>query len=201
MTPLIQIAITFFIVSNPIGNSPTIVALIKDYPIAKQRMILLRECFFALMLAVFFLFLGETFLKSLQIQDYALTLSGGIILFILGLKMIFINRSEDNLTVTKQDPFIVPIATPMLAGGGLLAMLMLYAKEEQNNLKVLLALLIAWVGVTTVLVLAPYMQLFLGKRGLSAMEQLMGMLLCMISMEMIVNGAGMFATVLKSAST
>lgn len=201
MTPLIQIALTLFIIANPIGNCPTIVALIKNHPIEKQRKILLRESFFALVLSIFFLFLGETFLKSLQIQEYALTLSGGILLFLIGLKMIFINRLDNASKVSKKDPFIVPIATPMIAGGGLLAMLMLYSKKEQDNLKVLLALLLAWVGVTLVLWAAPYMQLVLGKRGLTAMEQLMGMLLCMISMEMIVSGSAIFISVLKAAST
>jgi multiple antibiotic resistance protein len=66
-------------------------------------------------------------------------------------------------------------------------------------MKIFLAILLAWVGVTTVLVTAPYLQIFLGKRGLLALEQLMGMLLAMIAMEMIVQGCSLFLTALAAA--
>ena len=73
---------------------------------------------------------------------------------------------------------------------------MLYSKQEGNDIKILFAILLAWVGVTLVLVTAPYLQIFLGKRGLLALEQLMGMLLAMIAMEMIVQGSALFMTAL-----
>jgi len=189
---IIQIAMIFFIVTNPIGNSPTIIALIKDHNVREQQRILFREAIFSMLLAIFFLFLGETFLKYLCIKTYALTTSGGILLFILALRMIFADRDESKTTATKQEPFIVPIATPLLSGAGLLTMIMFYSKQESNDLKILLAILLAWVGVTAVLVTAPYLQLLLGKRGLAALEQLMGMLLAMMATEMIVQGSSLF---------
>ncbi|MBA3721005.1 MAG: MarC family protein [Parachlamydiaceae bacterium] len=195
---VIQLAMIFFIVTNPIGNSPTIIALIKDYPLRKQQKILFRESIFAMILAIFFLFLGETFLGSLRIQNYALTFSGGILLFIVAIKMIFSVRTEEDAVKPKQDPYIVPIATPLLSGAGLMTMIMLYSKQEGNDLKILSAILLAWVGVTGVLVMAPYLQIFLGKRGLAALEQLMGMLLAMIAMEMLVKGTTLFITALQS---
>jgi multiple antibiotic resistance protein len=189
----------FFIVTNPIGNSPTIIALVKDYSLKDQQKILFREAIFSMLLAIFFLFLGETFLKCLNIQNYALTTSGGTLLFIVALHMIFSNKNENSAEKPKQAPFIVPIATPLLSGAGLLTMIMLYSKQEGNDLKILLAILLAWVGVTTVLVTAPYLQIFIGKRGLFALEQLMGMLLAMIAMEMIVRGSSLFITALSAA--
>lgn len=150
-----------------------------------------------MLLALFFLFLGETFLNCLHIENYALRISGGILLFIVALRMIFTNHPHSSTEETSSPPFIVPIATPLLSGAGLLTMIMLYSKQEANNLKVFLAILVAWVGVTAVLVTAPYLQLFLGKRGLAGLEQLMGMLLAMMSMEMIVQGASLFMTLLK----
>lgn len=194
---IFQLAIIFFIVTNPIGNSPTIIALIKNYSLREQQKILFRESLFSLLLALFFLFLGETFLNCLQIENYALRISGGILLFIVALHMIFTTGSGTSSGTTSSAPFIVPIATPLLSGAGLLTMLMLYSKQEANNLKIFLALLLAWVGITAVLVTAPYLQLFLGKRGLAALEQLMGMLLAMMSMEMIVQGAHLFMALLK----
>ncbi|MBS4163975.1 UPF0056 inner membrane protein YhgN [Candidatus Protochlamydia amoebophila] len=196
MVSVIQLAMIFFIVTNPIGNCPTIITLIKDYSIKQQQKILFRESIFSMILAILFLFLGEIFLTSFQIQNYALTISGGILLFIVALKMIFSDRMKTKTDTSKQAPFIVPIATPLLSGAGLLTMIMLYSKEEANDLKMLCAILLAWVGITTVLVTAPYLQIFLGERGLAALEQLTGMLLAMIAIQMIVQGSGLFLTLL-----
>jgi multiple antibiotic resistance protein len=195
---IFQLAMIFFIVTNPIGNSPTIIALIKDHNIQGQQRILFREAMFAMLLAIFFLFLGETFLNCLCIENYALRMSGGVLLFLVSLKMIFAGHHENNGEAPKQAPFIVPIATPLLSGAGLLTVIMLYSQQEANDWKILLAILVAWIGVTLVLVTAPYMQLFLGKRGLAALEQLMGMLLAMIGIEMIVKGASLFLTALST---
>lgn len=193
-----QLAMIFFIVTNPIGNSPAIISLIKQHPIKEQQKILFRESLFAMILAIFFLFLGEAFLSGLSIKNYALTLSGGMILFITSLNMIFSESSDDDGQNKKQTPFIVPIATPLLSGAGLLTMIMLYSKAEDNDLKLLSAILIAWIGVTGVLVVMPYVQVFLGKRGMAAVEQLMGMLLAMISIGMIVQGISMFISIADS---
>ncbi len=189
----------FFIVTNPIGNSPTIVALVKDQDLKSQQKTLFREAMFAMILAIFFLFLGETCLTCLNIQNFALRISGGVILFIVALHMIFSNRTETKSETTKQIPFIVPIATPLLSGAGLLTMIMLYSQQEANQLKILFAILIAWIGITGVLVTAPYLQVLLGKRGLAALEQLMGMLLAMVAIEMIVKGFALFLTVLSGS--
>lgn len=191
-----SIALIFFIVTNPIGNSPTIISLIKDHTIKDQQKILFREAIFSLLIAIFFLFLGDSLENNLCIQGYALSISGGILLMIVAFNMIFSDFCEGSSVKSKQDPFIVPIATPLLSGAGLLTMIMLYAKEEENDLKILAAILIAWIGVTVVLVTAPYLQIILGRRGLAALEQLMGMLLTMIAMDMIVKGTALFLKVL-----
>lgn len=189
---ILQLAIIFFIVTNPIGNCPTILALIKDHSIKKQQKILLRESIFSMCIAIFFLFLGEAFLSSLNIQGYALTISGGIILFLVAFSMIFSKASDTNKEEVKRNPFIVPIATPLLSGAGLMTMVMLYSKQENDNFKILLAIFLAWSAITAVLVMTPYLQILLGKRGLSALEQLMGMLLAIIGMQMIVDGTALF---------
>ena len=193
---VLQLALIIFIVTNPIGNCPAIIALIKDHPLREQQRILLRESIFAMILAIFFLVSGEAFLSGLQIQNYALSMSGGAILFIVSFKMIFSNHNEEIEEKPKQDPYIVPIATPLLSGAGLLTMIMLYSKEESNDLKVFAAILVAWIGITAVLVAAPYLQVFLGKRGLAALEQLMGMLLAMMATGMIVKGIFLFINAL-----
>lgn len=192
-------ALVFFIITNPIGNSPAIIALIKDYSIKDQQKILLRESLFSFLIALFFLFLGDSLENNLCIKNYALSISGGILLLIVAFNMIFSEFTEGPSDKPKQDPFIVPIATPLLSGAGLLTMIMINAKQEENNLIVFLAIVIAWIGITAVLVSAPYLQVILGKRGLAALEQLMGMLLAMIAMEMIVKGTSIFLQVLAAA--
>lgn len=189
---VLQIALVFFIMTNPLGNSPTIISLIKNYPIRQQQKILFRESIIAMFLAFFFLFAGEFFLQSLKISPYALTTSGGVLLTIVALRMIFFDREEKKESNTQAPPFIVPIATPLISGAGLLTMIMLYSKQEANDLKIFLAILIAWIGVTSILVGAPYIHVLLGKRGFAAMEQLMGMLLAMVAIQMILNGLSLF---------
>ncbi len=110
--------------------------------------------------------------------------------------MIFTSKTEERVKESpKQDPFIVPIATPLLSGAGLLTMIMLYSKEENDNLKIFLAILLAYRGHCRACI-RPLPPNFSGKRGLSALEQLMGMLLTMIAMEMIVQGSTLFITAL-----
>ena len=120
-TPLLQLSLTFFLVTNPIGNSPTFLALVKDYDFENQKRILLREGIISLIIALFFQYLGEHFLGLLHVSDYAMTLCGGILLLIISLTMIFPKVPKITHKPKKQDPFIVPIATPLLAGPGVLS--------------------------------------------------------------------------------
>lgn len=192
MEPIYQIALTFFLVTNPIGNSPAIIALVKDFPFDRQKKIMMREGLFALLLALFFQYFGEHFMTLLNIKNYAVTLCGGTLLFLVSLQMIFSFENKTDTSSLKQEPFIVPIATPLLAGAGLLSVVMLKSHEMQNNFLITSAILIAWVGVFAVLAFAPYLQKILGKKGLLALEQLMGLVLAMIALEMFVRGANLF---------
>lgn len=186
------IALTFFLVANPIGNTPAIIALVKDFDFERQRKIMIREAIFALLIALFFQFFGEVFLRVLNISSYAVTLCGGILLFLVALGMIFTIAPSTETRQQKQEPFFVPIATPILSGPGLMSIIMLMANKVNNNLVITSAILLAWVGVLLVMALAPYLQKILGKRGLIALEQLMGMILTFISVGMIVSGLKLF---------
>lgn len=195
-TTVLSIALIYFLVANPIGNSPAVLALVKHYDFERQKKIIFREAMISLILAFFFQFFGEIFLGVLKISDYALTLTGGIVLFLVALQMIFHSPESVEDSLNKQEPFIVPIATPLISGPGLMTMIMVSSREESNNFKISLAILVAWIGVTLVLVGSPYLQKLIGKRGMAAMEQIMGMVLGLISMNMIVNGAFLFVKTL-----
>jgi multiple antibiotic resistance protein len=194
---IFSIALAFFLVANPIGNAPAIIALIKDFDFQRQKMILVRESIFSFILAIFFQFFGEAFLGVIHIQDYAVTSTGGLLLFLVSLKMIFSSGQKSSNETIQQEPYIVPIATPLISGPGLLTIIMLYTKQESNNLKIFLSILLAWTAITIILFMSPYMQKILGKRGLGALEQLMGMILSFIAMDMIVRGAGLFMKALE----
>lgn len=190
---LFELALQLFIITNPIGNSPAILALVKDYSFAKQQWIMLRETFFALCLALFFQFLGEPFLDILGIKDYALSWCGGVLMLIVGIQMIFPSHEEEmeELTINRE-PYMVPIATPLLSGPGLITFIMLYSKQLNDAVFLTSGLLIAWVGVIAVMLAAPLLLRLMGRRGLYALEQLMGLVLIMIGMELIVKGSQLF---------
>lgn len=193
---LLQIAIIFFLVTNPIGNTPTILALVKDYDFNKQRWILFREGVFSLLIALFFQYFGEYFLQALNASSYALTLCGGTLLFLVALKMIFPLSDLHTANKPKQEPFIVPIATPLMSGPGLMTIIMINSKLEANNWKITGAILLAFSGVIAIMLVAPYLQRIIGKRGLLALEQVMGMILGLIAMEMVVKGVNLFVETL-----
>lgn len=194
----LAMALTFFLIANPIGNSPTIIALVKDFEFARQKKILFREATIALLFALFFQYFGEITLGALNIKDYTLTITGGLLLLIVAHGMIFSFQPIEGANSSKHEPFIVPIATPILSGAGLLSVIMLFSAREKNDFKITSAILIAWIGIYFILAIAPYMQKILGKRGLVALEQVMGMILALISMQMVVNGAALLLKTLKS---
>lgn len=186
------IATTFFIISNPIGNSPAILALVKELPMRRQKSLLFRETLFSLFLALFFQYCGEYFLETLMLKDYTVALCGGVLLLMIAINLIFPDHTSDKTIEEKHEPFFVPIATPLIAGPSLLTIVMLYSRQMGSNLTVSLGLILAWVGVGIVLQLTPHLQKLLGVRGIAALEQLMGMVLVMISVEMILGGIQLF---------
>lgn len=196
LATIFGIALTFFLVANPIGNSPTILSLVKNLDFDRQRVVVLREGVISLIIALFFFFFGEIFLDLLKIDNYALRLTGGIVLFLVSLQMIFHKPESGQEGEMKKEPFIVPIATPLISGPGLMTMIMISSGTYPMYV-VFFAILLAWVGVLGVLGTAPYIQKLIGKRGMAALEQVMGMILALISMQMIVVGALEFVKTLQ----
>lgn len=191
-----QMAVSFFLVTNPIGNSPMFLGLLKDFDFATQRKILLREGLISLAIALFFQYLGEIFLNLLNVQDYAMTFCGGVLLLIISLKMIFPFHRDVHSEGVSKEPFIVPIATPLLAGPGVLTLIML-SSRQLSHFMVSGAIFLAWAGVIAVMAIAPYLQKIFGKKGLTALEQVMGMLLALMAIHMLVHGAELFLNVLE----
>lgn len=186
-------ALMLFLICNPIGGVPTFVALVKDFDFRRQRWILFREAVFSALLAYFFLFLGETFLHTINIELYAVRIGGGILVFLVSLNMIFPvhQESQKGSNALQNEPFIVPIATPLLTGGGVFSTIMVLADQASVGM-VGAAIFIAWAATIAIVVSSVYLNKLLGKRGLLALEQLMGMLLAMLAIEIFSLGLHAF---------
>ena len=182
-------AVLLFFLMDPLGNIPVLLSVLKGISPKRQRIIIIRELLIALVILVIFLFGGQSLLNFLHLQQESVTIAGGIILLIIGLRLIF-PRSEG--VMGKQpdgEPFIVPIAIPMIAGPSVLAMLILMTKNEPEQLSNwFFALLIAWTITALLLLAAPFLYRILRERGLKAIERLMGMILVMMAVQMLING-------------
>jgi multiple antibiotic resistance protein len=182
-------ALLLFLVLDPIGNIPVFLVILENVPPQRRRRVLQREMLIALATLILFLFLGPYILVALQISQGSLGAAGGIILFLIALRMIFpVPRGIFGEEV-EGEPFIVPLAIPLIAGPAAMATLMLVmAREPAKWPQWLLALLIAWSVSSIILLLANQLDRFLGKRTLVAIQRLMGLILTAVAVEMLIQG-------------
>lgn len=182
-------ALVLFFVMDPLGNTPLFLTLLKDIEPRRRRYVIVRELLIALAVLLAFLFFGQRLLDLLALKEESVTIAGGIVLMIIGLRMIFPTKDGVMGDQGGGEPFIVPLAIPLIAGPSALATLILMVRSDSGAMgKWLLALLVAWGASAAVLSAAPFLYGLLRERGLIALERLMGMLLIMIAVQMIVNG-------------
>ena len=186
---IISMAFSLFLLMDPIGNVPFFISLLKDIPARRHKKIILRELIIALAVMVVFNFVGDLLLNSIKVQQFTVLISGGIILFLLSLKMIFPSRKDVDVDSSQEkEPFIVPLAIPLVAGPGVLATIMLYSGQEESNVLTISAIVLAWIVSTIILLSSAFLKKILGWRGIIACERLMGLLLTMISIQMLFEG-------------
>ncbi len=183
-----SIAFSFFLLMDSIGNLPVYISLLKEIDPRRQKLIILRELLIALIVIVFFYFLGSVFLDILGIQQASVNIAGGIILFMVAIRMVFPSSKEHNSDKPKEEPFIVPLAIPLVAGPAILAAVMIYSHEDANRTMVLSAIGIAWFATTLILFCAARITKLLGHRGVAACERLMGLILTLMSVDMFLRG-------------
>lgn len=148
-----------------------------------------RELLIAYGVLVAFLFMGQHLLHVLNISGPALTIAGGLVLFLIALRMVFPSTEHSLAEHVAGEPFLVPLAIPYVAGPSALAtLLLLMSREPQRWPEWLLALTLAWLASAVILVLGGRVGKFLGPRGLLALERLMGLLLVALAVQMFIEG-------------
>jgi len=185
-----QSFILLLLVTDPFGNVPIFVAAMANVPPARRWRVVVRECAIAFLLLLLFMFFGRHFLAALQLSEVALRIGGGVILFLIALRMVF-PQSGDLMgdVESTHEPFIVPLAIPALAGPSALATVLLFSSDSATEVMLHVGAL-ALVALVSLAVLlgAGRMQRALGPRVMSAFERLMGLILCAMAVEMLLAG-------------
>ena len=190
---IVSISFTLFLLMDSIGNIPVYILILRGLEPKRRRIVILRELSIALFTILLFAFFGERFLKVLEISLESIFLAGGIILFIMGLKMIFPeNGSLSDAFKADGEPLIFPLAIPLIAGPSVLAAVMIYSFQLESQSLLYIAIILAWIASTFILYLSNFLQQLLGQRGVKALERLMGLLLILLSINMFLNGIRMF---------
>lgn len=184
----LSIAFTLFLLMDPIGNIPLYISFLKGLPPKRQRVIIFRELVIALFIIILFNFVGDGLMRFLHVENDTIQIAGGIILFLLCLRMIFPSPHDPNESLRHDtEPFIVPLAVPLIAGPSVLAAVMIYAKQE-DSIVMVMAILLAWFASLIILLSSSFLKKILGWRGITAMERLMGLILILIAVQMFLGG-------------
>ena len=183
-------AITLLLIMDPLGNIPPFLSCLKHVQPDRRRKVLVREILFAYIVLLVFLFLGKYLLRVLSLQEETISIAGGIVLFLIALRMIF---PTDHPTDTLAgEPFLVPLAIPLVAGPSTLAALLLLQSSPNSTLQLWVSVTLAWAVTAMILLSSTILYRLLKERGLIAVERLMGMLLVMLAVQMFINGVGKF---------
>lgn len=190
---LLSAAITLALVIDPIGNIPAFLAALENTSAERRSRVILREMCIALLILILFLFFGERMLAALNISGPALSVAGGVVLFLVSLNMIFPTRGMAFSREERGEPFITPLAVPLAAGPSAMTAVMLLGSREPDRIWLwFLALLIAWSVSAVTLLAGDQLRRLLGDRMISALEKLMGMILTTIAVQMLLEGVREF---------
>ncbi len=178
-----------FLIMDPFANVPIFLGLLKNLPAPRRRAIIIRELLIALLILLIFMFSGKYILQLLQISESSLGVAGGVVLFLISLKMIF-SGSEDIFANTPEgEPLVVPLAVPLIAGPSAIAAVILIMANDPNRwMDWSIALLVAWGLVGVILIFSEKFSHHISHKAFAAIERLMGILLTIIAVDMILDG-------------
>ena len=181
--------VTLLLIMDPIGNIAPFLSVLKTVRAERRRIVLVREILLAYCVLLVFLFFGTYLLRFLRLEEETLSVAGGIVLFLIALRMIFPHEGGVVGEPLEGEPFLVPLAVPLFAGPSTLASLLLLQQSSPgDSTSLLIAVTIAWAIGGSILLSSTFFYRVLRERGLIAVERLMGMLLVMVSVQMLMNG-------------
>jgi MarC family membrane protein len=186
--------ILLILITDPLGNIPLFISCLRGVSPKRRTIVILREVAIAFAILLIFMVVGDGFLRMMSLTDQSLRIGGGIVLFLIALRMVFPHPDGPFGGDTRGgEPLIVPLAIPALAGPSALATVMLLTSQAPGKM-------FEWIGALTVtmivcaivLMLAERIQAWLGERAMMAFERLMGLVLVAISVEMMLGGIRAF---------
>ena len=177
------------IIMDPIGNVPVFLSILKNIPLERRKKIIIRELIIAFAILLFFMFVGRFLLQILQIEQSSLGIAGGIILFIIAIRMIFPGTKPMFTHNEESEPLVVPLAIPMLAGPSAIAAVILFMAQEPSRwIEWIFVVFVASLISGIILLSSEALGSKLGDRALTAIERLMGIFLIMVSVDFILDG-------------
>ncbi|MDT7523610.1 MarC family protein [Rhodoferax sp. TBRC 17198] len=192
--------ILLILITDPIGNIPIFANALKHVAPERRHKVILREILIAFALLLTFMFVGESFLRVMNLSELSLQIGGGVILFLIALRMVFPPPSTAESEI-KTEPLIVPLAIPAVAGPSALAtVLLLVSQQPDRRMEWIGALCVTMLVSAVVLVSAERIQRIIGDRLVVAAERLMGLVLVSVAIEMMLRGIKTFVQQVAAAS-
>lgn len=186
LSSYLSMGVSLFFISNILGNIPVFIKLLDKYDAKKQRKILIREFFFALIILIIFNYFGSNIFSFLGITPPILSIGGGILLLLIGFGMVF--PSEQGESAPPHEPILVPLAIPLISGPGSIAAVMLFSSSINNPL-ITSCIIFASVFLSYCFaILAFRIKHALGERTLISIERLGGMIVTLLASQMIISG-------------
>jgi len=190
---ILSAVITLFLIMDPLGNIPLFLSVLKTVRPERRQRVLIREIVFAYVVLLACLFLGGIALQLLGLEQESISIAGGIVLFLIAIRMIFPGEKASEAELPEGEPFLVPLAVPLIAGPSALAALLLLQRSSPGQTgSLVIALTIAWALTGAILLSSTFFYRVLRERGLMAIERLMGMVLVMVAVQMFMNGVKTF---------
>ncbi|MCB1331925.1 MAG: MarC family protein [Maritimibacter sp.] len=196
--------VTLFVVIDPIGLTPIFIALTRGATARDRRFIALRALGIAAGLLTLFGLFGLQVLAVFGITMPAFRIAGGLLLFLTALDMLFERRAQRRRDQSEpaldpaEDPSVFPLATPLIAGPGAMAAMILLAGQAREPLDLLtvhLVMLAVLVVVFTLFLVAGLLERVFGETGINVLTRLLGMLLAALAVQFVLDGLADFGFV------
>jgi MarC family membrane protein len=197
-TEILSAIILLTLVTDPFGNVPMVNAMLAGVSARRRVAVILRECAIAFVILMGFMLGGRKVLDLMHLSETSLSIAGGVILFMIAIRMVFAHPEGAFGPQAQGEPFIVPLAIPLIAGPSALATVMLMATREPEKLGMwAVAITVTMALAALILVMGNVLERWLGDRAMQAIERLMGLILTAIAVEMLLGGIRAFVEGLR----